>query len=107
MAADVEEVEGHVVGVDGMVAERIAAELGRGDEQPVGGEVARARLGQDRHDVVGGFGDLVVEAALRPLEEEVALGELILDRLAMLDRPGVARRFRLFSRRSRRGTRAS
>ena len=36
VAADVEQVEGEVVVVEPVVAERVAAQLGRGDEPPVG-----------------------------------------------------------------------
>ena len=36
VAADVQQVEGEMVVVEPVVAERIAAQLGRGDEPPVG-----------------------------------------------------------------------
>ena len=84
--AHVEQVEGHVVVVDVVMAEGIAAEFGRGDQEPVGRRILGARLGQDRHDVGGRLGDLLVQPVLRLLEEPVGIGELVLHRLAMLDR---------------------
>jgi len=74
VAADVEQVHGEVVVVDPAVAERVAPELGRGDEPPVGPDRSLLELlGQEREDVFGGLGDVLGQHLLAPLEGPIGL----------------------------------
>jgi hypothetical protein len=85
VAADIQQVDGEMIVVDAVVAEGIAAELGGGHQQPVGRGRFGALVGQDGEDVAAGIVQLFVEPRLRALQEQVLLGQLVLDGLAMFD----------------------
>ena len=67
-------IEGEMVVVEPVVAERIAPQLGRGDEPPVGPDVALLELvGQERPHVMGGLLHLVGQPPLALQERLVGL----------------------------------
>ena len=76
-----------MIGIDVVVTEAVAAQFGRWHEVPVSARDLGAVRRQDPHDVVLGFRQILIQAALGLLQEDVALRQLILDRLAMLNRP--------------------
>ena len=58
MAADIEQVDGQVLRVEPVVAEHVAAQLGRGHEAPVHADVSTQQPGgQQRLDVAGRLGE--------------------------------------------------
>ena len=62
-----------MVGVEPVVAEHVAAELGRGHEPPVDVDRAGQLLGQQRLDVAGGLADLLGQLALALRQPAVRL----------------------------------
>ena len=65
MAADVQQVKGEMIVVEPVIAERVASQLGRGDEPPVGHDVSLFELvGQERLHVMGGLLHLVGQPVL-------------------------------------------
>lgn len=87
MPAHIEQIDRQAVGIDLMVTKTVAAQLGRWHKMPVGAWNLNAARRQNSHDVLLGLRQFLIQAALSLLQEDVALRQLILDRLAMLNRP--------------------
>ena len=83
--ADIKQVERHVVVVDRVIAERVAAEFSRRYQQPFGNGRGGPRFREDRHHVASRIGKLGLQSRLCGLKRKVTLGQLVFDRLAMLD----------------------
>ena len=100
MAADVDQVEREVLGVDPVVAERIAAQLGRGNEAPVDDQGLRTavpagwRGRSARRRATPAAAGCGCAAGLRGTrrEAQVAMGtrQLLVGRLELLDEPCLA-----------------
>ncbi len=74
MAADVQQEEGEMIVIEPVVAERVTPQLGRGDEPPVGPDLALLELlGQERADVLRGLIHLVGQPPLALLEPGIGL----------------------------------
>lgn len=77
VAAHVEQVKGEVVLVDPVVAERVAPQLGRRDEPPVGQDIPLLEpVGQERVNIFRGLRHVLGEHLLAGLERLVGFVSL-------------------------------
>ena len=90
MSANVEQEEGEMVGVDPVITERVAAELGGRNKAPVGDEGFGKRWRQYRLDIVCRVLQFSIEPAVRPQQVLARFGERAIGSFKLFDKPGLA-----------------